>query len=180
MNRRHLNWAACGITLLVACVSADVSAAPVERFMARVTHVTDGDTIWVQADSAGAPRKLRLLGIDAPEICQAGGEASRAALQALLAHRRVEVDIRFSDSYARGLARVSLDGQDVAAAMVLAGQAWAERWHQRPGVYAAQEAAARAAGRGLFADPAPELPRDFRRRHGSCHVPDQQPVLPQR
>ena len=104
MNRRHLNWVACGIALVVACVSAEVSAAPVERFMARVTHVTDGDTIWVQVESADAPRKLRLLGIDAPEICQAGGEASRAALQALLAQRStglgVFIEVALSDGAA--------------------------------------------------------------------------------
>jgi micrococcal nuclease len=31
-----------------------------------------------------------------------------------------------------------------------------------------QEASARAAGLGLFADPAAELPRDFRKRQGPC------------
>ena len=37
------------------------------------------------------------------------------------------------------------------------------------GPYAAQETQARSHRRGLFADARPEPPRDFRKRHGSCH-----------
>ena len=162
--------------VLSAALALALAAAPAgaaEVFVARVSHVTDGDTLWVVPAGGGAPRKLRLLGIDAPEICQAGGAASRAALQALVEHRQVEVRIRFNDSYQRALAQLRVDGQDVAGALVLAGHAWAERWHGQPGDYAAQEAAARAAGRGVFGDPAALLPRDFRRSHGSCHAPDQ-------
>ena len=169
-----LRWMGRFLAVLVLCVS--VWAAPPERFVARVSHVTDGDTLWVEPQGGGSPRKLRLLGIDAPEICQNGGTASRAALQTMVAHRRVEVQVAFNDSYERGLASIYLDGQDVAATMVLSGQAWAERWHNRIGRFEAQEADARAAGRGLFADPLAELPRDFRRRHGSCQTPGQPPL----
>lgn len=161
-----------GRWLLCACAAlAGLAAQAAENFTARVSHVSDGDTLWVVPEAGGAPRKLRLLGIDAPEICQSGGPESRAALQALVAQQRVEVSIRFNDDYQRGLAQVRVQGQDVAAAMVQAGQAWAARWRGRIGPYAQQEAAARAARRGLFAAPAPELPRDFRRRNGSCHAP---------
>ena len=46
-----------------------------------VTHVTDGDTIWVRPDEPNRkPVKLRLVGIDAPERCQAWGAQATAAL----------------------------------------------------------------------------------------------------
>lgn len=139
-----------------------------EAFSARVSHVSDGDTLWVKPDGGGAPRKLRLQGLDAPEICQAGGAASRDALGRLVANKTVNVTVKYQDAYGRGLARILVGERDVAAIMVQSGHAWSSRWHRSLGPYAVQEKQARAAGVGLFSDPAPELPRDFRRRFGSC------------
>jgi hypothetical protein len=38
-----------------------------------VTHVRDGDTVWIQSIHGGQTHKVRLQGLDAPEICQAWG-----------------------------------------------------------------------------------------------------------
>lgn len=148
--------------------------AATESYTAKVTRVSDGDTLWVQPSLGGAPRKLRLHGVDAPEICQNGGVAAREALRALVDRRTLTVRVKFQDDYGRGLAQIEVDGQDVAAAMVLTGQAWSYRWRRSPGPYARQEAQARQAKAGLFAASAPELPADFRRRNGSCYAPDDQ------
>lgn len=141
-----------------------------ETFAGKVSFVTDGDTLWVQPDAGGAPRKLRLDGIDAPEICQSGGAAARVVLVQRALYQRVQVTVRRHDDYGRALARLELAGDDLGAQLVRAGQAWSYRWRQDPGPYAAEEALARQARRGLFADPQPERPRDFRKRHGSCHA----------
>lgn len=138
-------------------------------FAGKVTYVSDGDTLWVQPDTGGPPRKLRVDGIDAPEICQTGGEAARAVLTRRALHQRVEVKVRRNDIYGRGLARIQLNGDDLGGQMVREGQAWSYRWRRDAGPYAAQEALARQSGRGLFASGQPELPRDFRKRHGSCY-----------
>jgi endonuclease YncB( thermonuclease family) len=73
------------------------------------------------------------------------------------------------DQYGRLLARITLQGQDVGAWMVTQGHAWSYRYRRDAGPYAAQESQARAQGRGLFASTDAEQPRDFRKRHGSCH-----------
>jgi endonuclease YncB( thermonuclease family) len=140
-----------------------------EVFTGLVTYITDGDTLWVQPDGGEPQRKLRLQGIDAPELCQDGGSASRAELVRLIGQRWVSVTVKYNDDYGRGLAHIEVAGEDVAATMVRAGQAWSNRWHSSLGPYAAQEANAREAKVGLFALATPELPRDFRRRHGSCY-----------
>lgn len=134
----------------------------------RVTYITDGDTLWVHPLSGGAPFKVRLEGLDAPEICQAWGPQSRDALLARLDHRSVSVAIHRHDDYGRAVATIALDGEDVADWMVRQGHAWSYRYRRSRGPYAVQEAQARRALRGLFADAAPQYPRDFRRRHGSC------------
>ncbi|MDD2808657.1 thermonuclease family protein [Rhodoferax sp.] len=140
-----------------------------EVFTAKVTYVSDGDTLWVSTKGMPA-RKLRLLGLDAPEICQTGGVASRDALRQWVGQHTVQVTVKSQDQYGRGLARVRIDSQDVGALMVASGQAWSSRWHGRLGSYAQQEARARANALGVFANPAAELPRDFRKRVGSCYV----------
>lgn len=134
----------------------------------RVTHVTDGDTLWVQPFHGGAVRRIRVDGIDAPEICQVHGEAARFALMARVQGRQVQVAGRRKDDYGRLLARIHLQGEDVGQWMVLAGHAWSYRHQRDAGPYAAQEALAREQGVGLWRGRAMP-PRTFRRRHGSCH-----------
>jgi endonuclease YncB( thermonuclease family) len=155
--------------LLLLVLLLGSSAQARETFVGQVSYVTDGDTLWVQPDSGGEPRKLRLLGVDAPEICQSGGKVARDMLAQLALQRRVTVKVSYYDRYGRGLATVALDGQDLGARMVRAGQAWSYGWRGRPGLYAAQEAQARQSRSGVFAAASPESPRAFRKRHGSCH-----------
>ncbi len=145
-----------------------LSAHGEQVLLARVTHVTDGDTLWVQPESGGTTLKLRLEGIDAPEICQFGGEVSRAALGALTLNRRLEIKIRSHDDYGRGLARLTDQGQDIGAKMVRAGQAWSYRWRNSLGPYALEEQAARMEKLGLFSQTGAQLPREFRQQHGTC------------
>jgi len=164
-------WPALSRVALVGALLSGAGVLSAREFAGVVTYVSDGDTLWVQPDSGGAPRKLRIDGIDAPEICQPGGPASREALTRRAMHQRVVVVVRREDDYGRGLARIRIDDQDLGAQMVREGQAWSYRWRHSTGPYAAEEAAARHTGRGLFAASAPEIPRDFRKRHGPCHVP---------
>lgn len=157
-----------GLLLLIALLASGAHAR--ETFVGQVTFVTDGDTLWAQPDGGGSARKLRMTGMDAPEICQHGGKMARDLLAQLALHRRVAVDVAYFDRYGRGLATVRLDGQDLAAQMVRAGQAWSYGWRGRPGRYAAEEVFARQSHLGVFATAKPESPRDFRKRHGSCHA----------
>jgi endonuclease YncB( thermonuclease family) len=150
-------------------VGAPGSQAVAANWTGVVTHVSDGDTLWVRLNDGQAPRKIRLEGIDAPEICQRhGGDAAQALARRVL-HRPVRLATRATDDYQRTLARVSVKGEDVGAWMVAQGHAWSYRYRKNPGPYAKEEAAARRLKRGLFADERPLRPREFRQRHGSCH-----------
>lgn len=155
---------------ILAIIFVASNACATKPFAGIVSYVTDGDTLWVQPDEGGRPRKMRIDGIDAPEICQAGGAASREMLVQRALRQHVEVAVRRHDIYGRGLARIRVGGHDLGEQMVVSGQAWSYRWRRNPGPYAAEEAVARQSRRGLFAVDQPELPRDFRRRHGSCYA----------
>lgn len=147
-----------------------IAAAAAQAVPAQVIRVSDGDTVWVR-EAGRRPFRLRLDGLDAPERCQPGGETARAALAARVLHRQVELTTRARDMHGRAIGRLHAEGRDVGAWLVERGLAWDHRYRGRPGPYAVQERAARAAGRGVFADPRPEPPRDFRRRHGPCPAP---------
>ena len=142
-----------------------------EAYEARVTKVSDGDTLWVKPLEGGRYRKLRLDGIDAPESCQAGGAAAREALARRVLDRTVVVRERRRDDYGRALVRLSIDGEDVGGWMVREGWAWSYHWRHSDGPFAAEEADARRARKGIFSDAVVEEPRDFRRRHGPCPMP---------
>ena len=138
-----------------------------------VTHVSDGDTVWVRPARGGPPVQLRLLGVDAPEICQRFGRQAREALERQVLHRRVTVEERGRDGYDRVLARLRRSGQDVNGWLVAQGLAWSHRYRHQPGPYQALQEQARAARRGLWAADRPLEPRDFRRLHGPCTPPTQ-------
>ena len=143
------------------------ATAQSRTFQAEVTHVTDGDTVWVRAGH-GAPRQVRLRGIDAPESCQPHGAEARQALAARVLHRPVAVTLAGKDDYQRWLGTLHSNGEDVSAWLVSSGHAWAHSWRRRAGPYAGLEANARRAGRGLWAQRAPIEPRQFRKLHGKC------------
>lgn len=154
--------------LLVLCLVTSAQAR--ETILGQVSHVTDGDTLWVQPDGAGQAFKVRVEGIDAPEICQQGGAAARDWLARLALHRRVTVKVVHHDQWGRALATLTLDGKDLGAQMVRAGQAWSYSWRRKAGPYEAEETLARQLRQGVFSVSRPESPREFRKRHGSCHT----------
>lgn len=159
------------IALLAMAIASLVHAQP-ERFAGTVTRVSDGDTLWVRPQSSDGTRarpvKLRLVGLDAPERCQPHGDAATRALERQVKGHLVEVERIATDGHGRGLARVSVWGSDVGASLVRAGHAWSSHWRGDPGPYGDEEAAARSAGRGLFADANAIEPWRFRRAHGPC------------
>ncbi|MEO8020685.1 thermonuclease family protein [Polaromonas sp.] len=146
-----------------------IGACPVWAESGKVTRVTDGDTLWIRLAGGGKPVKVRIEGIDAPEICQAGGRAARAALASKVARRVVTLDIRRHDDYGRAVASVQVDGEDIAGWMVGQGHAWSYRYGREGGPYLKRQLQAETARRGLFADPQALPPRLFRKQHGSCH-----------
>lgn len=154
----------CALIMMMAVPPVAGAAPHVRR--GYVSRVVDGDTIWINSD--GSLLKVRIAGIDAPEICQSHGAFARDALRQRLLGRVVTITYQRVDDYGRLLARVDLGGEDLGRWLVLQGHAWSYGYRNHPGHYAREQQAASVSRLGVFALELPETPRDFRRRHGSC------------
>ena len=157
-----------GLVLALGLV-ATAQAAPAQYLQARVSNISDGDSLWVKT-AAGERIKIRISQIDAPEICQAWGPESKRALAQKLEGKQLQIELLRKDMYGRSLARIRVGGEDVGAEMVSSGHAWAYSLGKYPNaVYYKQEEAAKAAKLGLWSLPAPVQPRVFRRERGTCY-----------
>ena len=153
------------LVLSALCLSA--SAQP-QTITGKVVGVSDGDTITV-LDADKRQRKICLEGIDAPESNQYFGSRAKQSLSDLVFGKTVTVTSRKKDKYGRTLGMVTLDGKDINLEQVQRGMAWAYHYSAgevRPEEPTADELAeeqARKEKRGLWADPSPTPPWDFRR-----------------
>jgi endonuclease YncB( thermonuclease family) len=98
-----------------------------------VTKVVDGDTIW--ASRAGETRKIRIIGIDTPEIGQCGYSEASRNLRGIIGGRPVTLTAGARDDvdrYGRLLRYVDVNGVDAGLRQVKQGFAIA-RYDSRDG-----------------------------------------------
>ncbi|MFM8734534.1 MAG: thermonuclease family protein [Pirellulales bacterium] len=138
----------------------------------RVEMVNDGDTVTC-LDGQGRQVRIRLVGIDAPELDQPHGRDARAALGRKLAGGVVHVAGAAHDQHGRLLGTLLLDDRDLNREMVADGWAWAFTGFVDDDGLVAAEAAARRARKGLWTDPEPTRPADWRRLHPPHTTPRQ-------
>ena len=149
---------------LAGCIQA---AAASETITGRVVGVADGDTLTV-LDGSKQQHKIRVEGVDAPEARQPFGDRSRQSLRDLALGRDAIAFCTKLDRYERQVCRVTVDGVDVGLAQIRRGMAWHFKRYeneQRPEdrrAYADAEVEARSERRGLWRDPAPVAPWDWR------------------
>jgi len=154
------------LTALLLLVCLGLAAAIAARFsetsLTGRPHVADGDSIAIGS------RRVRLEGIDAPELTQTCrregrtidcGRLARQHLIGRIGDAPVECTGSQNDRYGRLLATCRAWGTNLNAAMVSAS------WAIAYGGYEAEQRDARQARRGLWALDF-DAPADWRRLHG--------------
>ncbi len=134
----------------------------VVAFEGEVVAVTDGDTIEVMHN--GQVEKIRLYGIDCPEMDQAFGVRAKEFTSRMCAGKEVAVRVLDTDRYGRSVGDVTLpNGESLNRALVRFGLAW---WYEKyaPDDFALKrlQVDAMVAKAGLWADSARVAPWDFR------------------
>lgn len=120
-----------------------------KSFEARIVRVADGDTLDAVPAGELQPIRLRLLGVDAPELGEVFSRDAQTFLRALVFDQRVRVEGRDVDRYNRLVARVTLGERDASVELLRRGLAC--HAYARDSNLAAEEAQARRSGRGFWA-----------------------------
>jgi endonuclease YncB( thermonuclease family) len=155
------------VMLVVLFAAAAIVAALVEPLPPALNgqaRVSDGDTLRIGND------RIRIVGLDAPELDQTCTDATGAAwqcgressqqLRELVGGGTVSCITEGRDQYGRYLGRCTVDGVDLGATLVAQGFAIASF----PS-YGAEEALARREKRGIWSGSF-DTPRRWRDTHG--------------
>jgi micrococcal nuclease len=148
------------LPLALFLLLSSVEAFP---FSAEVVGVLEGSAIEVMR--LGKAQRIHLHGLDCPEKDQPYGDEVKPALSALVFAMEVTVEPRGKDKSGRILAEVLLaDGTNVNHALVKEGRCW---WSRKFAPDNAElerlELEAREAKKGLWEDPEPIPPWEFRK-----------------
>ena len=154
------NFAAIAVLL---CLPLLARAATLQ---AKVVEVESGNTLIV--NSINRTLRIRLEAVAPPEVNQPYSETSRERLKALVIDKVVAVEYtHLAEGYVH--ARVILDGIDIGSQMLRDGVAWYDRAGDHGlkeldrNFYAQCEQAARDEKRGLWQEPSPVAPWEYRR-----------------
>ncbi len=160
-----------GIALSIFAPSFATSSSLI---LANQARAIDGDTLEILSD-AGSMR-VRLQGIDAPELSQDYGDSARQSLVNCIAGRTVVVRGDKTDRYGRIVGVVYADGQECNLQQIHLGMAWHYKAYQdeqsakERKSYANAEQQARHAKLGLWATCA-IAPWDWRKGVRTCTAP---------
>lgn len=137
----------------------------------KVVSVADGDTITILEGKT--QHKIRLNAIDAPESRQDFGNASKKSLSEICFDSPAEVVVQGTDDYGRSIGEVSCQAADGSwvsanAHQVGNGMAWVYRQYSNDPELLKLEELARSQSFGLWSQPSPIPPWDF--RHGTSQA----------
>lgn len=136
----------------------------------KVVGITDGDTVTI-LDTSNTQHKIRLMGIDAPEKKMPFGQQSKQNLSDLIFNKQVLIEFSKKDRYGRTVGKITLNGLDANLEQIKAGMAWHYKKYQNEQspedrlAYAQAEVDARLAKQGIWSNPSPLPPWDWRKRH---------------
>jgi micrococcal nuclease len=154
MKRKYI------IAILLLLLFAFPGPLRADTFTVKCVGISDGDTITVLRNNAQV--KVRLEGIDCPELHQDFGRRAKKLTSALVFGKMVSVNVLSLDRYGRSVSRVSVGGKDVSLELVKAGLAWHYKKYSHDPLLAKAEHDARVKKIGLWSMPNPVTPWDYR------------------
>ena len=127
----------------------------------KIIGILDGDTVEV-IDSNYQTHKVRLAHIDCPEKTQPFGTAAKKFTSDFCFRKMGTLEVTDTDRYGRLVGIIKVDGKELNLALVKNGLAWHFKRYSSDQRYASAEQFARILGIGLWHDPYPIAPWEFR------------------
>lgn len=134
-----------------------------DSFRAKVIGVNSGDSIVVLLDD-NTQLRVRLEGIDCPELQQEYGDSAKQATVALCFKKNVRIEKVGEDMYGRTLAFVYVDDLCLNKELLRLGLAWHYADFNNDTTLAQLELEARKNKAGLWKQSNPMAPWEFRRK----------------
>ena len=143
--------------------SANLLSSPLQN-VKKINSIHDGDTINIVNEN-GKKVKIRLYGIDAPEIKQAYGEKSRHCLEDMLFNKKISYAIEDKDKYGRIVATIYADNVNVNYEMIKKGCAWSYFQYSKSLRNEFAQFKAKYGRIGLWAQDNPQAPWEYRKEN---------------
>jgi endonuclease YncB( thermonuclease family) len=131
------------------------------QLVGKVVAIADGDTFTMLVNNEQT--KIRLHGIDCPEKAQDFGSVAKEFLSGYVFGKVVTVREMDIDRYGRTIGMVTIDGVNVNERMLEAGLAWHYKTYDKNPAWAKLEEEARKVKKGLWAQPNPIPPWEWRK-----------------
>lgn len=148
------------IALIMGCINFAMAH---EEITGKVTAVVDGTTLEVAGNDKQLYR-IRLVGIDSPELAQEYGNEAREFLEKLVLGKTVKVNITGKDRWGRYLGDVIIDGKtDPRIELLKHGLTWTAEKNPLPELEE-YRAKAQQKAKGLWKQSDPIPPWIFRRQ----------------
>lgn len=171
-NMKHLRIILLAI-LIILLTSWTSLAQPAAILLGRVTRVSDGDTLWLQAVDRFEWIHIRLYGVDTPESewpdvwpAQPFSAEAKEFVVEQVSGKQVSVQLKDEKTYDRVVGEVFVDGQSLSRKLLSQGLAW---WNRKyaPGNndFKLLEAGARKKRLGLWSQREPVPPWEYRHKH---------------
>lgn len=158
--------------LFTLCLVIHTSEA--DQLLGRVISIADGDTLTILTENKQKVI-IRLNAIDAPEKNQAFSNASKKSLSLICFNRVAKVETFGIDKYGRTIGDVTCSDIYANQYQVDNGMAWVYRKYSNDASLYALEDQAKKIGLGLWDDPNPVPPWEF--RHRPMSAPSPAPVV---
>lgn len=130
----------------------------------KVIKIADGDTFTLLLEHDNFKVRVRLVSIDCPEKKQPFSKKAKQYLSQLIFGKKVKVYYHKKDRYGRVLGEVFVDNINVNEEMLKAGYAWHFKKYSKDKHLAELENQARKKKIGLWNDPNPIPPWEWRKR----------------
>ena len=150
------------IIILVILILSTYNVHTQTILTAKVIGVKDGDTVEVM-DNHNKTTILRLAEVDCPEKKQPYGNAAKQFTSKAVYRKTISYIITNKDRYGRSVAKVYYKNKYLSSELIKNGLGWHYKKYSNSKELALLEQKARTQRIGLWVDPNPVYPSDWRK-----------------
>ncbi|MCX8063779.1 MAG: thermonuclease family protein [Candidatus Hydrogenedentes bacterium] len=140
-----------------------------EKILSKVQEILEGDIFTIKVENSDRIEKVRIYGIDTPDEGQNFYKESKQYLTDILLNKDIQLDILAQDNQGYKVAKVTLSekGDSISEIMIKEGYAWWDEENAKDAIELKKLCAeAIRQKKGLWNDPAPLAPWDYRKSKG--------------